>query len=130
MTGQWHGTFSYPRDLGPATPFLATIVDSGGSLSGTIIEPDAMYRTGRTMDASLAGHRSGRGVDFTKAYHGQAFGYENPVDYVGQLAADGQSVTGVWSLLDMNGTFEMYREALVEEVDERQAEVAEPVNLS
>ena len=127
MTGQWHGTFTYPRNLGPATPFLATIVENAGSLSGSVIEPDAMYRSGRTMEAVLAGHRGGRAVDFTKQYEGQAFGYENPVDYVGQLAADGQSVTGVWSLLDMNGTFEMFRDVEAEKVEEREEAVEVPV---
>lgn len=126
MTGQWNGTFAYPAGLGPATPFLATIADAGGGISGTVTEPEIVLRTGRTMEAVLAGHRSGRALDFTKQYRGQAFGYDNPVDYVGQLADDGLSATGVWSLLDMNGTWEMHRDALAESVKQRETEVKLP----
>lgn len=129
LTGQWHGTFAYPDGLGPATPFLASLAEAGGSISGTVTEPETAHGTGQTMNAVVAGYRSGRSVDFTKSYAGQAFGYENPVDYVGQLAADGLSVAGVWSLLRWNGTFEMFRDAAVEQAEEREEEVAEPVEV-
>lgn len=55
----------------------------------------------------ISGHRSGRSVDFTKIYIDPPQGYENPVDYVGQMSRDGMTVTGMWSLAEMNGTFEM-----------------------
>ncbi|TMM46227.1 hypothetical protein [Qipengyuania marisflavi] len=131
LTGQWHGTYTYPRNYGPATPFLATIEDQAGSLFGSIIEPDAFHGSQETMEAAIAGHRAGRSVDFTKTYRGQQFGYENPVDYVGQLSSDGLSVSGVWSLIEHNGTFEMFREislsAQVE--DEASEEVHEALEL-
>jgi hypothetical protein len=111
LTGSWSGEFSYPRHAGPTTPFLATIADLAGHLSGTIIEPDTFY--GGTLEATLIGHRDGTSVDFIKSYGpGAPIDYANPVDYVGRLSADGMVVSGVWSLLDFDGTFEMHRDAL------------------
>lgn len=110
LTGQWNGTYAYPGSAGPATPFVATIVESSGHVAGSISEPDLF--TGAVIEATIAGARSGSGVDFTKTYGASASGaYDNPVDYVGSLSGDGNVVTGVWSLLDWDGTFEMVREA-------------------
>lgn len=100
--------FAYPDSAAPATPFLAEILEEAAAFSGTTIEPD-LYKSSQAH-ARIQGHRSGRSVDFTKTYAQRDSGYENPVDYVGQLSEDGQRITGVWSLLDWNGTFEMTRE--------------------
>ncbi|MEM7690294.1 MAG: hypothetical protein AAF291_14850 [Pseudomonadota bacterium] len=118
LTGRWDGVFQYPHDHMPTTPFLADIAEQSGAFSGTTIEPD-LYG-GASAGARIVGHRSGRSVDFTKTYGGRTDGYANPVDYVGQLSEDGLMITGVWSLLDANGAFEMTREAgLVVEAEER-----------
>ena len=114
LTGVWHGTYTYPANEGPATPFLATIDDSGGALSGSIIEPDAFFGQG-TIKAAIVGHRSGTALDFVKSYAGGLVGYEHPVDYVGRVSGDGLLVTGVWSLLEFDGSFEMERDAAAEE---------------
>ena len=111
MTGRWDGSFTYPSGLGTTTPFLAEIVETGACLSGSIVEPDLAYRSGRTMEAVLAGHRIGTSIDFTKTYRGNRFGYENPVDYVGTVSHDGLQIEGLWSLVDFEGTFEMHRDA-------------------
>jgi hypothetical protein len=66
-------------------------------------------------------------VDFTKTYSAPPFGYENPVDYVGSLSDDGNTVKGVWSLLEWDGTFEMRREAASEELAEEEEAVSEPI---
>lgn len=126
LTGHWSGEFVYPRQGGPTTPFLATIRDDGGRLSGTIIEPDNI-RGGSTIAAHVVGLRHGSSVDFTKSY-GPAppAGYENPVDYVGSVSSDGNTITGVWSLLTMDGSFEMRREAAAGEEAEEEAEAALP----
>jgi hypothetical protein len=124
LTGDWSGEFSYPRNMGPTTPFLANIQDEGGHLSGTIIEP--AIRGGETMKATIAGHRQGSSVDFTKTYQSTGRGYDTPVDYVGSLSGDGNTVSGVWSLFDLDGTFEMRREAVEGEEVEEEAEVELP----
>lgn len=82
----------------------------------------------QTIGARVSGHRSARSVDFTKIYLDPPPGYENPVDYVGQMSRDGMTVAGMWSLADMNGTFEMHREEGVAECEK--AETAETVPAS
>ncbi|RPF72113.1 hypothetical protein [Aurantiacibacter spongiae] len=108
LTGIWDGVFTYPGKRLPDTPFRAELVQRGGSFTGEIAEPD-LYARGRSAVATVVGVVSGGSVDFTKTYRRAAMGYENPVDYVGQLSPDGDTVTGVWSLCDMNGLFEMTR---------------------
>ena len=109
------------------TPFRVRIEEVGGRFSGSMIEPD-LYRPTSTIGAELSGIRSARAVDFTKIYTNPSQGYENPVDYVGQISADGLVLTGVWSLLEFNGTFEMHREQGAAENEE--AETAETVPAS
>jgi hypothetical protein len=120
--GLWMGSFSYPSNHGPTTPFLARIEDESGALSGTIIEPNTMGRSSDSLEAILSGSRHGEQVDFTKAYDG-ASDAAHAVDYVGRLSGDGNTISGVWSLADLDGTFEMYREAVWEEKVGQEAEV-------
>jgi len=127
LTGQWHGTYAYPNALGPATPFIADIVETETGFGGSIIEPETILATGDTMTADLAGHRAALAVDFTKTYRGRRYGYEYPVDYVGRLSADGMSIEGVWSLLDMNGTFEMHREIGLGETQQNEERMKVPI---
>lgn len=124
LSGEWHGTYRYPRGGGPDTPFLAVIDDRNGQLSGTIIEPNE-FRP-ETARATLAGRRFGTSVDFTKTYQGAGPEYATPVDYVGSTSADGCRIAGVWSLLEWDGTFEMFRDV----ADEPDVEVSESVELA
>jgi hypothetical protein len=128
LTGQWSGEYSYPGLIGPTTPFLATLTETGGRLTGTVIEPDTV--TGApVIEATIAGIRAGQNVDFTKSYGPAASeGYGTPVDYVGTLSGDGNTVAGVWSLLDLDGQFEMRRESgQVQTVEKRVAETIGPI---
>jgi hypothetical protein len=124
ISGLWMGSYSYPGGHGPTTPFLARISDDSGALSGTIIEPNTMGPSSDSLEAVLSGSRQGRSVDFTKTYDG-ASDAAHAVDYVGQLSADGDTITGVWSLAALDGTFEMYREAVWEEKVGVEAEVVQ-----
>ncbi|UIP06205.1 hypothetical protein LY632_10950 [Erythrobacter sp. SDW2] len=127
LTGQWHGTYAYPGTAGPATPFVAVLSETGGAFRGAILEPDMVYGLSDALEATVIGHRSGRAVDFTKVYLGHTVGYEEPVDYVGQLSSDGQTLTGVWSLQSMSGVFEMFRE--IEFSEEQGARIAETIEI-
>jgi hypothetical protein len=122
ISGLWLGSFSYPAGLGPTTPFLARIEDHGGSLAGSMIEPNTVGISTDELEAVLSGSRDGHSVDFTKVYDG-ASDAAHAVDYAGRLSADGNSITGVWSLAEFDGTFEMYREAVWEEQEGVEAEV-------
>lgn len=120
LSGEWNGTFRYPGDYFPETPFVARIVEIAGQLSGTIIEP-SVEAGEPTLTALIRGVRNGNSVDFTKAYIGFRCGYETPVDYVGNLSGDGTAITGVWSLVEADGTFEMYRDPERKGMDETRA---------
>lgn len=114
LSGLWMGRYTYPSAEGPTTPFLARIEDHDGALSGGIMEPNTIGRSSDELEAVLTGTREGQAVDFTKVYDG-ASDAAHAVDYVGRLSEDGNAVTGVWSLEQLDGTFEMHREAVWEE---------------
>jgi hypothetical protein len=122
ISGLWMGSYSYPSGRAPTTPFLARIEDDGGALSGTIIEPNTMGPSSDSLESILSGSRQGHAVDFTKTYDG-ASDAAHAVDYVGRLSEDGNTISGVWSLAELDGTFEMYREAVWEEKVGQEAEV-------
>ncbi len=122
LSGLWLGNFSYPGGLGPTTPFLARLEDHGGSLGGSTIEPNTIGSGRKELSAVISGSRDGRAVDFTKMYDGESDA-AHAVDYVGRLSGDGNTISGVWSLGGMDGTFEMHREAVWEEAASREAEV-------
>ena len=116
MTGMWEGTYVYPAFQGPTTPFVANFVDQEGDLGGSTLEPNNLGMAGEPgeLQATLVGNRQGRAVDFTKSYDGEVV--SDQIDYVGQLSEDGETVTGVWSNSEMDGTFEMHRERAWEEL--------------
>ncbi len=116
------GSYAYPGGVGRTTPFLASIEDHDGSLRGTIVEPNTMGASSDQLGSVISGSRSGSSVDFTKMYDGESDA-AHAVDYVGRLSADQNSVTGVWSLGSLDGTFEMHREAVWEEQAGQEAEV-------
>ena len=122
LSGLWLGSFAYPAGQGPTTPFMAKLVDRDGSLSGETVEPNTIAFTSETLEAFLVGTRQGASVDFTKTYDG-ASDAAHAIDYVGRLSADGNSIVGVWSMEGLDGTFEMYREAVWEEAEGEGAEV-------
>jgi len=128
MTGLWHGTFAYPAFQRPTTPFVAQISDDDGVLSGTIMEPNTIGWSSEELNAVLAGNRLGEAVDFIKTYDGSGDAAHS-VDYVGRLSDDGNSVTGVWSLCDLDGTFEMHRDARLEDLVSAEEEAELPQAL-
>lgn len=125
ISGLWMGSFAYPGGHGPTTPFLAKIEDNDGALSGSIVEPNMMGASSPELQSVLSGSRDGTAVDFTKLYDG-ASDAAHAVDYVGRLSGDGNTISGVWSLEEVDGSFEMHREAVWEE---RVGEGAEVVRI-
>jgi hypothetical protein len=123
LSGLWLGSFSYPSGGGPTTPFLAKIEDDAGALSGSTIEPNTMGSGSDQLQALISGSRSASAVDFTKMYDGESDA-AHAVDYVGRLSGDGNTISGVWSLAQTDGTFEMHREAVWEEEAETEAAVS------
>lgn len=77
------------------------------------------------LEARIAGTRNGVGVDFTKTYGpGGHSHYANPVDYVGTISGDGNLIRGRWSILEIDGTFEMRRDLEVQKLSDVEAEVS------
>lgn len=128
LTGRWDGTYSYPDvpEAGPITPFLATLIDRGGGLTGTIIEAHEFVIS--TAHSTLIGQRIGRSVHFAKTYHDAGDDYRETVLYYGTLSGDGDVITGEWQIDHWRGPFEMTRElpaqaeAQAEEAAEEAAE--------
>ena len=52
LTGVWNGLYTYPN--GRSTSFVATLIDSGGSLSGTTHEPGLAGGTLSWLSAGLS----------------------------------------------------------------------------
>jgi hypothetical protein len=123
LTGVWHGLYSYP--YGQSVSFVATLIDSGASFSGSIHEP-CIFR-GNTIYATLAGTRQGSAVSFLKTYEKSAGpSYASSVQYEGVLNGDATEIEGRWTIraVSLSGKFLMIRSAgkaaeVEQEVSER-----------
>jgi len=110
LTGVWNGLYTYPH--GGSVSFVATLIDSGGSFSGTVHEP-CIFR-GNTIYAMLAGSRQGSAVSFLKTYEKSAgASYSAPVQYEGALNGDATEIEGRWTIrgVGLSGKFLMIRPA-------------------
>ena len=66
LTGVWQGLYSYPGK-GDSVPFVATLIESGGSISGTTHETCATRDSSRqTLFAMVSGSRARASVIFSK----------------------------------------------------------------
>ena len=94
LTGIWNGLYTYSN--GQSVSFVATLIDGGGSLTGTTHETDS--RSGATLCASVVGTHSDGAVSFTKTYDRPGTRYRNPVLYRGALSSDGTEIEGRWTI--------------------------------
>ena len=115
LTGIWHGLYSYPHNR-PAVSFVATLIQSGSTISGTTHERcGSGGRASQWLYATLLGRRHDKAVAFVKTYDG-----DNPhygcVAYEGTLSADGTEIEGRWVVPgNWSGRFLMIRSAGKEE---------------
>jgi hypothetical protein len=122
LTGVWNGLYSYPD--GRSVTFMATLIDGGGTLSGSTHEPCVGGDCpAATLFATLMGSRSGSAVTFRKTYEAA-----NPrwgtVNYEGRLNAEATEIEGRWSIPGVwSGKFMMIR-PLREGLKEEQTESA------
>ena len=121
LTGVWNGLYSYAD--GRSVAFVATLIESGATLTGSTHEPCVGGDCpGGTLFASLAGSRAGSAVNFRKTYEGAGPRYG--IHYEGQLNADATEIEGRWVILGVwSGKFMMIR-PLREELKEEQKESA------
>ena len=122
LTGVWNGLYSYPD--GRSVTFVATLIDSGSTLSGSTHEPCVGGDCpGATLFATLMGSRSGSSVTFRKTYEA-ADPRWGTVNYEGTLNADATEIEGRWSIPSVwSGKFLMIR-PLREGLKEEQKESA------
>lgn len=108
LGGNWEGAYQYSSapDAGDF-PFKARLLVKDDALTGIIVEENLRLQ-GRSQ-ADLTGTLAGRTVAFTKSYRDTSGGYSNPVEYRGELSADGQTISGTWTLPHDSGTFTMTR---------------------
>jgi hypothetical protein len=111
LTGIWNGLYTYPH--GQSTAFVATLIDTGGSLSGTTHEPStAGDAPGTTSFATISGSRRDTAVTFTKRYDPPGPSTSSPVLYEGALNADATEIEGRWIIAHVwSGKFLMIRSA-------------------
>jgi hypothetical protein len=125
LTGVWDGTFVQPQ-VGMVT-FLATLIDSGGALTGDVTEPCMTANCPLSVHkASIAGHRSGNSVSFVKRYEPPGYGYDK-VTYEGLVNADATEIDGRWRLPGLSGTFLMVRSTKPAEAVATEEQAKEPV---
>jgi hypothetical protein len=120
LTGVWQGLYTYPD--GESVSFVATLIDSGGALSGSTHEPCARAISSiGTLYATLIGSRGGGAVEFRKTYDGELSRYHT-VDYAGTLNADATEIEGRWVIRGVwSGKFLMIRPARQEASAKRKA---------
>jgi hypothetical protein len=117
LTGVWNGLYSYPD--GRSVTFVATLIESGSTLSGSTHEPCVGGDCpSATLFASLMGSRDGSAVTFRKTYEAAGPRFST-VNYAGTLNADATEIEGRWMIPGVwSGKFMMIRplrEALKEE---------------
>jgi len=113
LNGTWLGT--YWQD-GIPTRFEAVVIQSGNSLSGSILDDSYLG------EARLSGEVIGRGISFTKRYLTSS---PEPIKYVGTISEDENLMQGQWNIgLRYSGSWEAHRsgEALVADMEARLAE--------
>lgn len=126
LTGVWNGTY-VQSGVGMVT-FLATLIESGGALGGSVTEPCG--RPGCPLaahNASIDGHRSGSAVAFVKRYEANDCGYDT-VSYEGMVNAEATEIDGRWTIpgIALSGAFLMVRTTRTAESVATEKQIKEP----
>jgi hypothetical protein len=98
VNGMWLGTY---WQNGNPTRFEATLIQSGNSLSGRILDDNNLG------EAQIDGEVVGRSIRFTKRYLTTA---AHSVNYAGTLSEDASSMQGQWKINSLHsGSWEAHR---------------------
>lgn len=121
LSGRWTGMFNYPHSL-PSNNFEAELRDSGGVISGVIVQPREIFEAGGgKQHAVISGSRSGMTVQWVKVY--DDLGRATP-HYEGIIQPGGDEIHGEWHIPgDWSGTFMMIRNSGATESVEREESV-------
>jgi hypothetical protein len=97
LSGSWLGTY---WEEGIPTRFEASLIQSGNSLSGSILDDSYLG------EAQVGGDVVGRNVSFTKRYLTNSF---HSINYTGTVSEDENSMQGNWKVGKHTGTWEAHR---------------------
>jgi hypothetical protein len=108
LTGTWRGAYSYSNP-GRPVEFVLTLEVAGGACHGRTEEPNTFGHPSApklfaNIQCSLTTGPGPPRLAMRKVYDGTG-GQSHGVDYVGELSADGRSITGTWSLAGSSGRF-------------------------
>lgn len=131
LTGLWSGEYWYGHTPRP-TPFSAQIIDSGGSLSGTTLEPATFGSSHLTeLSADISGSRGALSVRFTKIYHPAPGIHRDPIYYMGTVDEKLTMIDGDWRFANgFAGRFVLVRASRGAKEEAMERKVAEPVSGS
>ena len=110
LSGTWLGTY---WQAGTPTRFEATLIQSGNTLSGRILDDDYLG------EAQLTGEVIGRRISFIKRYFTTSLA---AINYVGTLSEDENYMQGHWNIAPWDsGPWEARRsgEALIADLQTR-----------
>jgi hypothetical protein len=98
LTGVWHGLYTYGQQPEQVS-FVATLIESGNSVSGSIHEPCVgEHCPADTLYATLEGSRQDSAVAFVKTYAVPGPAFREAVVYEGNLSSDATEIEGVWNI--------------------------------
>ena len=118
MTGLWHGTYTYPAHSRQTTPFAASSSTKAAGFPEALSNLPMTRKHVRRGGGGGSGRRAWR--QFGRFHQDLSRRDMEPLRRLCRpLSADGQSVTGMWSVEEVDGTFEMHRDLKLEELQSR-----------
>ena len=117
VSGVWYGSWDATSPDVTPNRFIAHLHERGGSVTGTVSEPD---RVGITdiLTSDVSGRRSGTAIDWTKQYDGSGR-LAHAVHYSGRVDEAATRISGDWRFDGYTGSFAMERELFdADELDE------------
>ena len=113
MNGIWSGRYEY-SDHNDPVKFTAWFDDSGGAISGTIMEPNTFVPGDvEELQASITGARHALEVEFVKRYDIYSGAHNAPIIYSGTADKAFTLLRGTWAFPEdphfSKGIFELSR---------------------
>jgi hypothetical protein len=110
LTGLWSGEYWYVGLAMAPVPFSAHIVDVGGSISGTTLEPNTFAHPGLIeLSADVSGSRGELTVQWNKLYHPAPGAHRDPIFYSGTIDPKFTMIDGEWRAQGLAGRFVLAR---------------------
>ena len=114
LAGTWRGAFFYANPAQRSVEFILTLEVLGGVCRGRTEEPNTFGQPSApkllaNVQCSLTTGPVLPRPTMRKVYEGMG-GQSHGVDYVGELSADGRSVTGTWTVSGGSGRFTLSKQ--------------------